>query len=146
MIDKIAEFYQKAQMKAISQMAGATSTVIDEASFYDAGYMQTQIQRVQRELKRITDELTELLERNDDSGQGKERKAELLKQRERWLLHMVFLASNSFGNLEECVKLAEGCQWSFMACIQGMREYQAGRKAEAFRLLAAFYQEGKNSR
>lgn len=141
MIDKIAAAYREARMNIISSMAGAASAVVDETGFYDEGYMQTQIRRVKEKLKLVTDELSVQLERNDGGAQGQKRKAELLEQRERWLFHLVFLASNSFGSLDDCVKLAEGHQWSFMDCVEGMREYRAGHRDDAFRLLEAFCRE-----
>lgn len=141
MLEKIATLYRKAEMSLISGLAGTTAAVIDETSFYDVGYMQTQIERIKKELNRITNELSVQLELKDDSDYAKKHKLELLEQRERLLFHMVFLASNSFSNLDNCVKLADGHHWDFITCIQGLQEYHAGQKDRAFQRIEAYYRQ-----
>ena len=141
MLEKIATLYRKTEMGLISGLAGTTATVIDETCFYDVGYMQTQTERIKKGLNHITNELSVQLELKDDSDYGKKHRSELLEQRERLLFHMVFLASNSFSNLDNCVKLAEGHRWAFMACVQGLQEYQAGHKDTAFQQLEAYYRQ-----
>lgn len=144
MLEKIATLYRKAEMGLISGLSGTTSCVIDEVNFYDVGYMQTQIERIKKELKRITDELGVQVELNDNSDYAKQHTAELMEQRERLLFHMVFLASNSFSNLDSCIKLSVGHHWDFMDCIRGLQAYQAGQKDRAFQQIEAYYrQHGK---
>jgi tetratricopeptide (TPR) repeat protein len=115
--------------------------VINESGFYDAGHMQSQINRIQKELKQVTDNLESSLKSEDDIQKVKEYRSELMGQRERLLFHMIFLASNSFGNLDDCIKLAEGKNIKFIQCIKALQEYKAGRKNEAFELLEAYYRE-----
>ena len=141
MLEKIATLYRKAEMGLISGLAGTTATVIDETCFYDVGYMKTQIGRIKKELNRITNELSVQIELKDESGYAQKHRSELLAQRERLLFHMVFLASNSFNNLDNCVKLADGHHWDFMACIQGLQEYHAGQRDKAFQRIEAYYRQ-----
>ena len=144
MIDKLVTGYRTIQMDIVSVFSGNTAAVLDETSFYDVGYMQTQIERIKKELKRVTDDLSMQIEVNDHSDYGKKHKTELMQQRERLLFHMVFLASNSFSNLDSCVKLADDHNWAFMSCVHGLQEYHAGHKDNAFQLLEAYYrQHGK---
>ena len=143
-LEKIATLYRKAEMGLISGLSGTTSCVIDEVSFYDVGYMQTQIERIKKELKHITDDLSVQVEVKDSSDYAKRHRAELMEQRERLLFHMVFLASNSFNNLDSCMKMAEGHQWEFLDCIRGLQAYHAGQKDRAFQQIEAYYrQHGK---
>lgn len=144
MIDKLVAGYRKMQMGLISGLSGDTAAVLDETSFYDVGYMQTQIERIKKELKRVTDDLSMQIEVNDNSDYGKKHKTELMQKRERLLSHMVFLASNSFSNLDSCVKLADGHNWGFMSCVHGLQEYHAGHKDNAFQLLEAYYRQHGN--
>ena len=58
MIDKLVAGYRKIQMGLISGLSGNTAAVLDETSFYDVGYMQTQIERIKKELKYVTDDLS----------------------------------------------------------------------------------------
>lgn len=143
-LEKIATLYRKAEMGFISGLAGTTSCVIDEVSFYDVGYMQTQIERIKKELKRITDDLGVQVEVKDNSDYAKRHIAELMEQREQLLFHMVFLASNSFNNLDSCVNLSDGHDWEFLDCIRGLQAYRAGQKDIAFHQIEAYYrQHGK---
>ncbi len=141
MVEKVVTLYRKAQMGFVDALSGATAKVIEETSFYDVGYMQTQISRIQKELKRIEGEVKTSIEIGDNSDSGKKHRSELMAQRERLLYRMVFLASNSFKNLDDCVKLADGHNFIFMQCVQGLREYHAGHKDRAFKLIEAYYRE-----
>lgn len=141
MLEKAVILYRKAQMGIASGLSGATAKVIEETTFYDTGYMQTQISRIQKELKRIEGEVKTSIEIQDDSDYGKKHRSELMAQREQLLYRMVFLASNSFNNLEDCVKMADGHNFVFMQCVQGLKEYHAGHKDNAFRMIEAYYRE-----
>lgn len=141
MLEKIVTLYRKAEMGVISGLSGASADVIDEVSFYDVGYMQSQIGRIQKELKRITSELETAYEIKDNSEHGKKHIAELMEQRERLLFHMIFFASNSFKNLDDCIRLAEGKQFPFMQCVRALDEYQSGNRSKAFQLLDAYCQK-----
>jgi len=141
MLEKIVTLYRKAEMGVISGLSAASAGVIDEATFYDVGYMQSQIGRIQKELKRITGDLQIALDLKDNSDYGKRHVAELMEQRERLLFHIVFLASNSFSNLDDCFKMADGHNFLFMDCVQALKDYQAGNRGRAFSLLEAYYLE-----
>lgn len=141
MLGKVAALYRKAQIGIVDALSGATAKVVEETSFYDTGYMQTQISRIQKELKRIEGEVKTGIEVQDNSDYGKKHRAELMAQREQLLHRMVFLASNSFKNLDDCVKLADSHDFIFMQYVQGLREYHAGNKDRAFKLMEAYYRE-----
>lgn len=141
MLEKVVTLYRKAEMGLVSGLSGATAKVIEETRFYDIGYMQTQISRIQKELRNIENEVKTSLEIQDNSDYGKNRRSELMKQREMLLFRMIFLASNSFKNLDDCVKMADGHNFEFMQCVQGLLEYRAGHRDNAFKMLEAYYQE-----
>lgn len=141
MLEKIVTLYRKAEMGIISKLSGASADIIDETSFYDIGYMQSQIERVKKELKRIERELKIAFDMKDDSDYGNKHISELMGQREQLLFQMIFLASNSFKNLDDCIRLAEGHEFSFMRCVQALKEYRLGSKDKAFILLEAYYRE-----
>lgn len=138
MLEKIAALYRKAEMGLIGGLSGTTSIVVEETCFYDVGYLRTQIERIKKELSCISDELNLQFEQKDRSDYARRHQNELLERREQLLLRMVFLASNSFGNLNDCIRLADGHHWDFISCIQGLQEYQAGRKEQAFQRLEAY--------
>lgn len=141
MIDKIVTLYRKAEMGVISELSGATAGVLDETSFYDVGYMQSQISRIQKEYARVTKELEISIELKEDSDYARKKRQELIEQREYLLVHMVFLASNSFSNLEDCVKMAEGHNIGFMDCVKGLLFYKNGEKDKAFCSLEEYFRK-----
>lgn len=141
MLEKIVSLYRKAEMGLVSQLAGVTEMVIWEAGFYDTGYMQTQVNRIQKELNHITQELKMNLEVQEDSTYVKEKRTELIQRREQLLFDLIFFASNSFRNLADCVQMAIGHGFTFMQCIQGLQAYQEGKKEKAFQILENYYQK-----
>lgn len=56
LVEKLVTLYRKAEMGIINGLSGATANVLDETSFYDVGYMQSQVSRIQKELARVTKE------------------------------------------------------------------------------------------
>lgn len=139
MIEKIITMYRKAEMGIINELSGASESVTDETAFYDVGYMQSQISRIQKELQRITKEIEVSLEVNQSSDYEKERRNKLMEEREQLLFHMIFLASNSFKNLDDCIKMADGHNFAFMRCVRALMEYQSGNKEKAFVMLEEYY-------
>ena len=139
MIEKIVTLYRKAEMGIINGLSGTTQNVMDETAFYDDGYMQSQISKIQKEIQRITKEIEVSLEVNESSDYEKERRNKLLNEREQLLFHMIFLASNSFSNLDACIGMAEGHKFNFMQCIRALKEYKSGNTENAFMLLEEYY-------
>ena len=131
MLDKIVSTYRKAKMSVISDLSGTVGDVLDETSFYDLGYMQSQIKRIQNEIARISKELEINVELDEKSEYAVNKRQELIGQREVLLMHMIYLASNSFQNLKECKKMAKGYRFSFMDCVDGLQEYKLGNKNKA---------------
>lgn len=139
MLDKIVSTYRKAKMSVISDLSGTVGDVLDETSFYDLGYMQSQINRIQNEIARISKELEINVELDEKSEYAVNKRQELIGQREVLLMHMIYLASNSFKNLEDCKKMAKGYRFSFMECVDGLQEYNAGNKNNAFDILENYF-------
>lgn len=139
MLDKIVSTYRKAKMSVISDLSGTVGDVLDETSFYDLGYMQSQIKRIQNEFARISKELEINMELDEKSEYAVNKRQELIGQREVLLMHMIYLASNSFKNLEDCKKMAKGYRFSFMECVDGLQEYNAGNKNNAFDILENYF-------
>lgn len=141
MLEKIVTLYRKAEMGIVGSLAGITNKVLEETNFYDIGYMQTQINRIKKELNRVSKELQTNLELNNDSDYAKNQQTELIKQRENLLFHMIFIASNSFANLNYCEDMANGHDFIFIECVKGLQEYKNGNKEKAFKILENYYQQ-----
>ena len=144
MVEKLAAAYCKVQMGIANGLSGTTGSILDETAFYDAGYMDAQVKRVQKEISSVTKELEVNIDLNDSSGYGMKKKRELMERRERFVFRLVFLASNSFKNLDDCVKIAEGHNYTFMKCVEGLQAYDKGQKEKAFGILESYYKEHKS--
>lgn len=144
MVGKIASAYRKAQMGIAGGLSGVTDRILDEAAFYDAGYMDAQVKRTQKEISSVTKELEINIELKDSSDCGQKKKKELMGRRERLVFRLVFLASNSFKNLDDCMKIAEGHDYAFMQCVEGLLAYDRGQKEKAFGILERYYKEHKS--
>lgn len=144
MLEKIITLYRKAEMGIINEMSGASENVMDEIAFYDVGYMQSKISKIQTEIQRITKEIEISLEVNESSDYEKERRSRLMEEREHLLFHMIFLASNSFKNIDDCIEMSDGHNFAFRQCIRALKEYQSGKHENAFVLLEEYYRSHGN--
>ncbi len=139
MLEKLITMYRKAEMSLINELSNASENVVDETEFYDQGYMQSRINRIQKEIQRITKEVEVSLEVNENSDYEKARRSKLMEEREQLMFHMIFLASNSFKNLDDCIRMADGHDFGFEQCIKALQEYQSGNREKAFVLLEEYY-------
>lgn len=144
MVDNIVSLYQKARRGIISTLSGTEGIVLDETDFYDVGYMQSQIGRIQRELKQITDNLQQSIAVEKATDSVKKYRNELMERREYLTFYLIFLASNSFSNLDNCVQIADGFDFEFMKCIDGLQEYHRGNKEKSFQILEDYYKDHGN--
>ena len=141
MIDKLMTSYQKIRKGLIGTFADIENISYIETSFYDLGYMQTQIKHIQKELKIIEDSLTNTIKNESDTDEINQYRNNLMKNREMLIFHMLFLMSNSFANLDNCRKLAKGHEFKFMSCVDGLDAYHKGDKKTAFELLENYFGE-----
>ena len=141
MVEKIVSFYQNARRGFISSFSGIQYRVLEEAGFYDVGYMKSQIKRIQKELKKVTDNVQVSITAEKSSDSVDKYRDELMRKREELIYYMIFMLSNSFNNLDYCIKLSEGFDFPFMDCVYGLQEYNNGNKNKAFEILERYYIE-----
>lgn len=108
-------------MEIVSSLAGVDDITADENGFYDAGYIQSQVERIQKEL-RVTP----------------------AEQQQTLFYHLIFWMSNSFTGLDSCEKLAEGYEFPFMQCVAALKKYHAGDHDGALELLEMHYRKYKS--
>lgn len=133
-MEHIITSYKKMEMELISDLAGDIFSELDEVEFYDLGYVQSQISRLQKQLKEIKKDIKLHLQDNKRIDYVDE----LLHRREQLVFYMIFWASNSFKNLKDCELLAEGYHFPFMKCIEALKQYDAGEKEQAYRILEEY--------
>ena len=139
-VDKIVSLYRKTEMGIISAVSRSSAAVYDEAEFYDAGYLQTQIALLQKQMSKIEIDIKASLELSDDSEYAINRRSEKISQREHLLYRIVFLASNVRDNLEECLNMAKGHSFDIVVCIEALIEFYKNNKESAFNLLNKYFE------
>ena len=138
MIGKLVMLYKKAELGIINSVSGASKGVPEETEFYDLGHMQTAISKVQQEIKRIDDEISNNLRVGNNSDSDRKYRAELNEERKKQVYRMIFLASNSFKNLGSCEKMADGYSFDFMECVHALERYDEGDIDTAYKLLEKY--------
>lgn len=141
MIEKLVTLYRKAEIGIISSLSGITENILEENAFYNLGYMKTLTKRLQKRIGEITQELKINIEYQNGSKYDLQQRNQLLEEKERLVFSMIFLASNSFGNLSDCIKMGNGYDFKFMQCVRGLQEYQMGKKQKAYLLLKDYVKE-----
>ena len=144
MLDTVMTAYHKIRHGLIGTLSGSDGVAYEETRFYDLGYMQTQVSHIKKELRSVEDSLTSSVKNEESTATVDNYRNELMKRREILIFHMIFTMSNSFANLDNCKKLAEGHDFKFMTCIEGLEEYQNGNKGKAFDLIENYYREYGN--
>ncbi|MQN01063.1 MAG: tetratricopeptide repeat protein [Lachnospiraceae bacterium] len=141
MLDAVMTAYKKTRDVLIGTFAGTDDVAYEETRFYDLGYMKTQVKKIQKELKSVDDTLISSVKNETSSAEVDNYRNDLMRRREMLIFHMIFTMSNSFANLDNCRKLAEGHDFRFMTCIEGLEEYKKGNKGRAFDLIEGYYRE-----
>jgi tetratricopeptide (TPR) repeat protein len=144
MLDAVMTAYHKIRQSLISTLSGSEGVAYEETRFYDLGYMQTQVSHIQKELRTIEDSLTSSVKNETSTAEVDNYRNDLMKRREMLIFHMIFTMSNSFANLDNCKKLAEGHDFRFVTCVEGLEEYKNGNKGRAFELIEGYYREYGN--
>ena len=144
MLDAVMTAYHKIRQSLISTLSGSEGVAYEETRFYDLGYMQTQVSHIQKELRTVEDSLTSSVKNETSTAEVDNYRNDLMKRREMLIFHMIFTMSNSFANLDNCKKLAEGHDFGFMTCVDGLEEYKNGNKGRAFELIEGYYREYGN--
>ena len=143
-IGKGISWYKKTELGVISKATGSGEDILREAGFYDVGYMRSEIERIKKDLKSVTGQLEAVLEVTDKGDYERERIQELSRSREYLLGEMVFLGTNSFSNLDYCLKLMEDHHFDLSECFLALRDYRDGDKEKAYETIDAACSSGKD--
>jgi len=138
---KVGKIFSKAEEIKFRIIDDFAEDISDETNFYDVGYMQSQINTIKNELNRISHDIEISLEVSKTSDYEKERRQQLLTERQELLGYMIFLASNSLANIDECIKMCEGYNFIFLSIVKALNEYRLGNKDKAFMMMEKFIEE-----
>lgn len=141
MSGKVGKIFSKAEEIRFRIIDDFAEDISDETNFYDVGYMQSQINTIKKELNRLSQDIEISLEVSKDSDYEKERRQTLLIERQKLLGYMIFLASNSLANIEDCLKMSDGYSFTFLLIVKALNEYRLGNKDKAFVMMEKFIEE-----
>lgn len=144
MSGKVGKVLSKVEEIRLQIIDGFAEDISDETTFYDVGYMQTQINAIKKELNRLTEEIEVSLNVCKDSDYEKERRQSLLAERQSLMRYMIFLASNSLNNIDDCIKMSENYTFSFLTVVKALKEYSSGNKKKAYLMLEQFIESNGN--
>lgn len=141
MSGKVGKIFSKAEEIRFRIIDDFSEDISDETNFYDVGYMQSQINVIKKELNRLGKELEISFEVCTESDYEKERRQKFLTERQELLGYMIFLASNSLANIEDCIKMSDGYSFNFLSIVKALNEYRLGNKDKAFMMMEKFIEE-----
>lgn len=141
MLDAVMTAYHKIRQGLIGTLSGSDGVAYEETRFYDLGYMQTQVSHIKKELRSVEDSLTSSVKNEKSTLEVNNYRNDLMKRRELLIFHLIYTMSNSFSNLDNCKQLAEGHDFKFMVCVEGLVEYKSGNKGKAFDLIEGYFEE-----
>ncbi len=141
MLDSVMTAYQQIRHGLIGTLSGSDGITYEEVNFYDLGYMQTMLAHIKKELKSVEDSLSSSIKNEASTAEVNTYRNDLMKRRELLIYNMIFLLSNSFSNIENCKKIADGHTYEFMICVEGLDEYHKGNKDKAFELIEGYFKE-----
>ena len=82
MLDSIMTAYHKMRQGLIGTLAGSEGVAYEETRFFDLGYMQTQINHIQKELRSVEDSLTSSVKNEISTNEVNNYRNDLMKRRE----------------------------------------------------------------
>ncbi len=141
-LSKIDKGYNDLKIKSIKKIAGINSdNLLQESPFFDSGYIKTQVKNLKEEFSTISNEINSLYNSFSKDELKNTNINELIRKKNKIIYNIVFLSSNSFKNLNYCLKLLNNLDLDFEICIYGLKEYQKGNNAEAFQYLNEYLGE-----
>lgn len=141
MLKKAIQLYNKGKLEIIEKLADSSNSIYDEVCFVDDGQISAQIERDKKVYLDLSKEI-EFLASYDKADQERNNKlAYLIKKRQDVLLHMAFLASNKFENLDKCLNLIEESPSDFKQCLRALKLFSLREEEEAYAILSAYLQK-----
>ena len=141
MLKKAIQLYNKGKLEIIEKLADSSNSIYDEVCFVDDGQIAAQIERDKKVYLDLSKEI-EFLASYDKADQERNNKlAYLIKKRQDILMHMAFLASNKFENLDKCLNLIEESPSEFKQCLRALKLFSLHDEQEAYAILSAYIQK-----
>lgn len=139
MIKKAINTYHKAKLGMIKEFAKNSNEVIDEAKFYDDGYLTIKINNLKKELEIIMSDLATAIEFEKKNKITSKKIEDLNIKKDSLMFEMCFYASNSFNSLDMCRAMFENINDEFIDCIEALIAYRENKIEDAFKLFHKYF-------
>lgn len=139
MIKTAINTYHKAKFGMIKEFAKNSNEIIDEAKFYDDGYLTVKINNLKKDLQIIMSDLATAIEFEKKNKITSKKIEDLNVKKEILMVEMCFYASNSFNSLDMCRDMVANIDHEFIDCIEALIAYRENRIEDAFKLFHKYF-------
>ncbi len=146
LISKIIKGYNDTHNKIAKHVIDRLSHIGEEVTFLDDGFIATKINQLKTEHHEVSEGIRLLAsydQKKDDYYLGK--MTDYLLRKRSIEEQLVFYGSNSFQNIDNCIKMGEQIKnFDFLACLYGLKSYHEGDQEGAIVHFERFFQANPN--
>lgn len=139
MLKTAIKTYHKTRLNIIKKFANNYDESLDEAIFYDDGYLTTKINLLKKKLNNVLTEIDIAVTHEKKDKDTIDKIKYLNIQKEELMLEMCFYASNGFNSLEMCKGLLDGINSDFELCIDALIAFKNNNDDMALQLFHSYF-------
>ncbi|MEH7009209.1 hypothetical protein V7087_00060 [Neobacillus niacini] len=139
MLNKLIHTYQNTKLAAVKRFSDQEYDILEEPGFLDDGFIRMKIEGLKKELKKIDQQLEQLLHYDKQDDYHKQKVAYFMEQKDYIHFHMAFLASNGINSLEFAKQLIQEMNIDFSMCIEALLHHKKGNDPVAFELFQRYF-------
>ena len=139
MLNKLIHTVQDAKLATVRKFSNQEYDILEEPGFLDDGFIRTKIEGLKKDYQKFDQQLESLIkfDKRDDYNQQKVQA--LTSQKDNLLIHIAFLASNSFNSLDFAIELVKEMKIDFSMCLVGLYYYREKKDSNALELFERYY-------
>lgn len=143
MLKKAINTYNKARLNIIKEFANNYEDILDEAKFYDDGYLNVKINHLKKRINNVINEIGIAAEYEKKDNETYKKIQGLNLQKQDLILEMCFYASNGINSVEMCKKLLNEVNSDFEECIDAIIAFKNNDEEKAFKLFHSYFSKTK---
>lgn len=133
--------YRKLKIDMIEKFSIESESVLDEAPFFDEGYIKVQIDRLKRKHEDILRELKIAIELDLKSEYEVQKRLKLKSVLDRLEIKMLYYALNSLNSLDLCRTLSNGKDIKIISLIEALECFKNGDEVQAEEYFREYFQQ-----
>lgn len=143
MLKKAINTYNKARLNIIKAFANNYEEILDEAKFYDDGYLNVKINHLKKKLNNVINEIDIATKYEKKDNETLKKIKELNLKKDELMLEMCFYASNGINSINMCKELLNGVNSDFEECIDAIITFKNNDEEKAFKLFHSYFSKTK---